>query len=200
MVVLSDHGMANEGGHGGSSHMELMTPALFITSRDLISNMDNFDGIKQHEQIDLVSTLCCLYSLPIPNENKGVMFINDLVDSVNNSNIGFEAKIKTEIEIFNCLNKNLKQLNNLFSLFKENEESVLKIELDRIRNNFKNALKERNQAKSNELLREQNKKFESLMRKQIRDKQNDDKNNQDQLVYMILSLVWMTIVIIFYNK
>ena len=85
----------------------------------------------------------------------------------------------------------------MFSLFKENEESVLKIELDRIRNNFKNALKERNQAKSNELLREQNKKFESLMRKQIRDKQNDDKNNQDQLVYMILSLVWMTIVIIF---
>ena len=107
MVVLSDHGMANEGGHGGSSHMELMTPALFITSRDLISNMDNFDGIKQHEQIDLVSTLCCLYNLPIPNENKGVMFINDLVDSVNNSNIGFEAKIKTEIEIFNCLNTNL---------------------------------------------------------------------------------------------
>ena len=197
MVVLSDHGMANEGGHGGSSHMELMTPALFITSHDLISNMHNFDDIKQNEQIDFVSTLFCLYNLPIPNENQGVMFINDLVDLVNNSNIGSEAKIKTEIEIFNCLNKNLEQLNNLFSLFKENEESILKIELDRIRSNFKNALKERNQAKLNELLNEQNKKFESLMRKEIRNKQNDDKNNQDQLVYMILSLVWMTIVIIF---
>lgn len=31
-VVLSDHGMANEGGHGGSSHAELYTPALFISN------------------------------------------------------------------------------------------------------------------------------------------------------------------------
>lgn len=31
MLVLSDHGMANDGGHGGSSHPELCTPALFIS-------------------------------------------------------------------------------------------------------------------------------------------------------------------------
>lgn len=31
LVVLSDHGMANQGGHGGSSHEELCTPALFLT-------------------------------------------------------------------------------------------------------------------------------------------------------------------------
>lgn len=32
LLVLSDHGMANEGGHGGSSHAELYTPALFISN------------------------------------------------------------------------------------------------------------------------------------------------------------------------
>lgn len=31
MIVLSDHGMANDGGHGGSSHAEVCTPALFLS-------------------------------------------------------------------------------------------------------------------------------------------------------------------------
>ena len=32
LIVLSDHGMANEGGHGGSSEMEISTPVIFISN------------------------------------------------------------------------------------------------------------------------------------------------------------------------
>ena len=58
--------MANEGGHGGSSNMEIITPALFISSRSDNSIKNNvaskifFDTIQVHEQVDLVSTICCL--------------------------------------------------------------------------------------------------------------------------------------------
>ena len=81
-IVLSDHGMANEGGHGGSSHMEIMTPTLFISpnpSNEQISQTDLLENIKIYEQIDLVSTISCLFNLEIPSDNKKVNFISDLI-------------------------------------------------------------------------------------------------------------------------
>lgn len=47
LVVLSDHGMANQGGHGGSSHDELCTPALFLTK--VLSSITNIPS-----QLDLI--------------------------------------------------------------------------------------------------------------------------------------------------
>ena len=40
LVILSDHGMANEGGHGGSSQMETLTPAIFISKSINKQNID----------------------------------------------------------------------------------------------------------------------------------------------------------------
>ncbi len=53
LIVLSDHGMANEGGHGGSSHMEIMTPVLFVSQ--------NFD-VDRSNQNDILL-------LPIPKNH-----------------------------------------------------------------------------------------------------------------------------------
>ena len=33
MIVLGDHGMADAGGHGGSSPAEVMTPMIFISPK-----------------------------------------------------------------------------------------------------------------------------------------------------------------------
>ena len=78
LIVLSDHGMANEGGHGGSSHMEIMTPVLFVSQNfDVVRSNQNelLENIKVYEQIDLVSTIGCLFNLEIPFDNKGYFYI-----------------------------------------------------------------------------------------------------------------------------
>ena len=102
LVVLSDHGMANEGGHGGSSYAEITTPALFISKRPPPNNKQTAIGKRRHyEQIDLVSTLACLLDVDIPSSNTGVTFLAELADSLLDSN---------NSQPFKCLVQNLDQL------------------------------------------------------------------------------------------
>lgn len=68
LCVVSDHGMANEGGHGGSSKMETITPLVFISSGDFFNDhgLDElFQNISVYEQVDLV-----LVYLVITSRNK----------------------------------------------------------------------------------------------------------------------------------
>ena len=60
--IVSDHGMANEGGHGGSSKMETITPLVFISKGDIFKDYDLRDGfnklikdISVYEQVDMVT-------------------------------------------------------------------------------------------------------------------------------------------------
>ncbi len=62
LCILSDHGMANEGGHGGSSTMETLTPLVLVSSEKFASNIhlndlelnSLFDSVPIFEQVDLV--------------------------------------------------------------------------------------------------------------------------------------------------
>lgn len=121
ILVLSDHGMANEGGHGGSSQMEITTPLLFISkglfnSKYTYMNDQEFtiliENIKQRKQIDLVSTLSCLFALNMPNDNRGTTFLSDLFEkfdeSFRNLSIGYD-----------CLLRNWHQVNSLLDLGKD---------------------------------------------------------------------------------
>ena len=118
ILVLSDHGMANEGGHGGSSQMEVTTPLLFISkglfnSKYTYMNDQEFnlliENIKQRKQIDLVSTLSCLFGLNIPNDNRGTIFLSDLFDK-------FEESFRNLSIGTDCLFRNWHQLNRLLDL------------------------------------------------------------------------------------
>lgn len=118
MLVLSDHGMANEGGHGGSSQMEITTPLLFI-SKGLFGSKYTYlddqefnyliENIKQRKQIDLVSTLSCLFGLNVPYHNKGTVFLSDLMTH-------FDKSFRNDHIEADCLLRNWKQLNNLLNL------------------------------------------------------------------------------------
>ena len=105
LVVLSDHGMANEGGHGGSSYAEITTPAMFISKRPPPSNKQTAAAAagtrRRYEQVDLVSTLACLLDVDIPSSNTGVTFLAELADSLLDSN---------NSQPFKCLVQNLDQL------------------------------------------------------------------------------------------
>ncbi|XP_061352050.1 GPI ethanolamine phosphate transferase 2-like isoform X3 [Gastrolobium bilobum] len=80
LVVVSDHGMTENGNHGGSSYEETDSLALFIGPKNNASDcaLSNHDTIFQ---VDLAPTLALLFGVPIPKNNIGVL-ISQMVDSL----------------------------------------------------------------------------------------------------------------------
>ncbi|XP_057448555.1 GPI ethanolamine phosphate transferase 2 isoform X2 [Lotus japonicus] len=79
MVVVSDHGMTENGNHGGSSYEETDSLALFIGQRNHASDhaVSNHDTISQ---VDIAPTLALLFGVPIPKNNIGIL-ISQMDDS-----------------------------------------------------------------------------------------------------------------------
>ena len=67
LIVTGDHGMRDDGNHGGSSAQETET-FMFIHSHYAISN-------RTLRQTDLTSTLALLLDVPIPTNSIGIPFI-----------------------------------------------------------------------------------------------------------------------------
>lgn len=80
LVVVSDHGMTENGNHGGSSYEETDSLALFIGQENHASDntLSNHDTIFQ---VDIAPTLALLFGVPIPKNNIGVL-ISQMVDSL----------------------------------------------------------------------------------------------------------------------
>lgn len=80
LVVVSDHGMTENGNHGGSSYEETDSLALFIGPKSHASDRtsSNQDTIFQ---VDIAPTLALLFGVPIPKNNIGVL-ISQMVDSL----------------------------------------------------------------------------------------------------------------------
>lgn len=78
LVVVSDHGMTENGNHGGSSYEETDSLALFIGPKNHASDhaLSNHDTIFQ---VDIAPTLALLFGVPIPKNNIGVL-ISQMVD------------------------------------------------------------------------------------------------------------------------
>lgn len=68
VVILGDHGMADAGGHGGSSSPEILTPLIFLTPLKL--GPPSKFVVKQ---VDLVPTLAWLTGVPIPKGSLGTL-------------------------------------------------------------------------------------------------------------------------------
>ncbi|XP_047152506.1 GPI ethanolamine phosphate transferase 2 isoform X1 [Vigna umbellata] len=80
LVVVSDHGMTENGNHGGSSYEETDSIALFIGPKPYTfhHSSSNPDTIFQ---VDIAPTLALLFGVPIPKNNIGVL-ISQMVDSL----------------------------------------------------------------------------------------------------------------------
>ncbi|MBA0846218.1 hypothetical protein Goarm_023169 [Gossypium armourianum] len=75
-MIVSDHGMTENGNHGGSTYEETDTLALFIGLRNHV-----FDYASVINQIDIAPTLALLFGVPIPKNNVGVL-IREAFDSL----------------------------------------------------------------------------------------------------------------------
>lgn len=193
LVVLSDHGMANEGGHGGSSSMEISTPVVFISKLeankpflDDLELLSLFKNIKTRQQTDLVSTLSCLFNLPIPLNNRGIMFMNDIIDYIGKY-YNKEENLSLNVKIFNCLNQNFKQLNQLLDL----NDKEIETDLKSLKELFVKYLSKKNQ---NEYLNDLNLKFEKLIRERLEKEKDSNSINRKQAYYLTMAIVFMLLV------
>ncbi|KAL4376114.1 hypothetical protein GQ457_02G016500 [Hibiscus cannabinus] len=76
LMIVSDHGMTENGNHGGSTYEETDSLALFIGLRNHV-----FDYASVINQIDIAPTLALLFGVPIPKNNVGVL-IREAFDSL----------------------------------------------------------------------------------------------------------------------
>ncbi|KAG2298623.1 hypothetical protein Bca4012_009869 [Brassica carinata] len=112
LIVVSDHGMTENGNHGGSSYEETDSLMLFI---GLSSNISDFAGAANNLafQVDLTPTLALLFGVPIPKNNVGV-----LVPGILNSLRDFEQLRALELNSWQLLRLMQAQLpSSLFGGF-----------------------------------------------------------------------------------
>ncbi|KAI9317081.1 alkaline-phosphatase-like protein [Dichotomocladium elegans] len=90
MVICGDHGMNEEGNHGGSSVGETSAALVFMSPRfgsrptlnraasrrfKVEEEFTEVYGYPVVEQVDLVPTLACLFGFPIPRNNLGKVIV-----------------------------------------------------------------------------------------------------------------------------
>ncbi|WJZ91698.1 hypothetical protein VitviT2T_010746 [Vitis vinifera] len=72
LVVVSDHGMTDNGNHGGSSYEETDSLVLFIGPTKYASDYASATHNTAY-QVDIAPTLALLFGVPIPKNNVGVL-------------------------------------------------------------------------------------------------------------------------------
>lgn len=81
LFVMGDHGMTEDGNHGGATAEETKTILFAYTNKnfnkfmkkhpEIVKNSKNNDEIQIINQIDFVSTFSMLFGIPIPYGNLG---------------------------------------------------------------------------------------------------------------------------------
>jgi GPI ethanolamine phosphate transferase 3 subunit O len=70
--LMGDHGMTDEGEHGGSTYHETMAPLfVFRNSASAVNNNRTLQHALEIDQIDIAPTICQLFGIPIPFSSLG---------------------------------------------------------------------------------------------------------------------------------
>jgi ethanolamine phosphate transferase 2 subunit G len=72
LLITGDHGMIDQGGHGGASFVETHVPAVFISPRFVRENDSSAPNDDEYLQIDLTATLSAVLEISVPWNNLGV--------------------------------------------------------------------------------------------------------------------------------
>ncbi|KAJ6235686.1 phosphatidylinositol glycan-related [Anaeramoeba flamelloides] len=116
-VVTGDHGMNDQGNHGGGSKNEIETIFIFLNEElDTKSNGGVYPSVKQ---IDFVPTIATLFGLPIPSLNLGKMIPSMLSEweSIDDHKKALYLNI-------NQFNRLVKSNDNIQDFFKSNNQNI----------------------------------------------------------------------------
>ncbi|XP_048757530.2 GPI ethanolamine phosphate transferase 2-like isoform X2 [Ostrea edulis] len=102
LIVCGDHGMSDQGSHGGASYSETRVPLVFLSTKGL---HHSGDGTKSEvDQIDLVPTLSELLGLPIPQNNLGRLLLEVFEESSPEEQLA--SLLRNTIQLLNLLKAN----------------------------------------------------------------------------------------------
>src|SRR5699024_7992192 len=73
-----DHGMTNEGNHGGNTRDETHTPLIFISTNPVHHSLKPINSQKTHLQIDFAPTIASLFHFEIPSASQGQLILDVL--------------------------------------------------------------------------------------------------------------------------
>ncbi|KAK7100707.1 GPI ethanolamine phosphate transferase 2-like [Littorina saxatilis] len=79
LVICGDHGMSDQGGHGGASPGEINVPIIILSPHALFQQQKT--RTRGLQQIDLCPTLSALMGLPMPKNNLGRVEVAALPES-----------------------------------------------------------------------------------------------------------------------
>jgi hypothetical protein len=116
--------------------------------------------------------------LPIPEQNTGIAFINDLLANWETNN----TNNNNNKQAFECLKRNFEQLRDILGVEANNQ--VEDVFLPRFGRNANDEMK----------LGELNREFESWIRLEIKDKQLEEKIKLDRSFFMRISILWILFV------
>lgn len=114
-ILCSDHGMKNDGSHGGNSKDETSSFLMFV-------GQEYYSNSKKVKQLDFVPTISSLLGIPIPLNNIGILIPDFFKDD----------------ELLQLLKLNSKQIMNLLS---DKEKELLKNEIESLKNDSIESLK-----------------------------------------------------------
>lgn len=185
--------------------MEITTPVTFIINQAKKfpnkqfqkESSDQFVAsqlINSYKQIDLVSTLSCLFDLPVPKQNKGLMFINDLIDSDLLARTK-EKKLLLYVKAMKCLNENFLQLDNEHHLIDTQPELVDNV--TSLNREFIELFKKHRLSNDPRYMFEITvlaRRLENFLRNNANLDKNEHKNNKTQIYFLIIAMVAMLVV------
>ncbi|XP_061192522.1 GPI ethanolamine phosphate transferase 2-like [Saccostrea echinata] len=114
LIVCGDHGMSDQGSHGGASYSETRVPLVFLSTSGIPSTDDTKPEV---DQIDLVPTLSELLGLPIPQNSLGHLLLDVFEERGPEEQLA--SLLRNTIQLLNLLNNNIQDTDTeLATLFK----------------------------------------------------------------------------------
>ncbi|CBI35527.3 unnamed protein product, partial [Vitis vinifera] len=104
-VVVSDHGMTDNGNHGGSSYEETDSLVLFIGPTKYASDYASATHNTAY-QVDIAPTLALLFGVPIPKNNVGVLIAEIFTSLTEDKNQIKKPNVIVVFIVQNCLGPN----------------------------------------------------------------------------------------------
>ncbi|KAE9553102.1 hypothetical protein FO519_003691 [Halicephalobus sp. NKZ332] len=109
ILVLGDHGMALEGGHGGSTYLETHVPVVGFPKLKKVFEVSSKKTII--EQVDLAPTISFFLGIEVPLNNLGVDFLSEILEEDENRKLLIYSLMKNGNQLKNIIKKSIKKLD-----------------------------------------------------------------------------------------
>lgn len=131
LFVIGDHGMTENGDHGGDSPNETEA-TMFVYSKIPLMHQDLVKNYESVNQIDLVPTLASILGIPIPFSNLGSVILDSLPRNINQKDNSLEQLWYP----LHSLWRNIVQTKNYINVYSSDTKLFTKAQLQKLESTY----------------------------------------------------------------